>query len=130
MLESQTENTHGIWNPPQCPFAVEYSPRVLDDIRLSVVDAFFSLPRGGAEVGGILLGKYDGARVVISDYRPLDCEHAFGPTFTLSARDLEKLKDFLPDLRGRLLAEKSRLESAQTHVAAAAAWARASKKTL
>ena len=44
--------------------------------------------------------------------------------------NLEKLKDFLPDLRGRLLAEKSRLESAQTHVAAAAAWARASKKTL
>jgi len=44
--------------------------------------------------------------------------------------NLEKLRDFLPDLRGRLLAEKSRLESAQTHVAAAAAWARASKKTL
>jgi hypothetical protein len=44
--------------------------------------------------------------------------------------NLEKLKDFLPDLQGRLLAEKSRLETAQTHVAAAAAWARASKKTL
>jgi hypothetical protein len=44
--------------------------------------------------------------------------------------NLEKLKDFLPDLHGRLLAEKSRLEMAQTHVAAAAAWARASKKTL
>ena len=44
--------------------------------------------------------------------------------------NLEKLKDFLPDLHGRLLAEKSRLETAQAHVAAAAAWARASKKTL
>jgi hypothetical protein len=44
--------------------------------------------------------------------------------------NLEKLKDFLPDLHGRLLAEKSRLETAQTHVAAAAAWARANKKTL
>jgi hypothetical protein len=44
--------------------------------------------------------------------------------------NLEKLKHFLPDLHGRLLAEKSRLETAQTHVAAAAAWARASKKTL
>lgn len=44
--------------------------------------------------------------------------------------NLEKLKDFLPDLHGRLLAEKARLETAQTHVAAATAWARASKKTL
>jgi len=44
--------------------------------------------------------------------------------------NLEKLKDFLPDLHGRLLAEKSRLETAQTHVAAVAAWVRASKKTL
>lgn len=44
--------------------------------------------------------------------------------------NLEELKDFLPDLHGRLLAEKSRLESAQIHVASAVAWARASKKTL
>ena len=45
-------------------------------------------------------------------------------------RNLEKLKHFLPDLHGRLLAEKSRLETAKSHVAAAAAWARANQKTL
>lgn len=44
--------------------------------------------------------------------------------------NLENLQHFLPDLHGRLLAEKARLETARTHVAAAAAWARASKKTL
>jgi superfamily I DNA and/or RNA helicase len=44
--------------------------------------------------------------------------------------NLEKLKHFLPDLQVRLLAEKLRLESARTHVASAAAWARANKKTL
>ncbi len=44
--------------------------------------------------------------------------------------NLEKLKHFLPDLHVRLLAEKSRLETSRTHVAAAAAWARARKKTL
>ncbi len=44
--------------------------------------------------------------------------------------NLEMLKHFLPDLQVRLLAEKARLEAAQTHVAAAAAWARARKKTL
>jgi len=45
-------------------------------------------------------------------------------------RNLEKLRDFLPGLQGRLLAEKARLEGAKAQVAAAAAWARASKKTL
>jgi hypothetical protein len=44
--------------------------------------------------------------------------------------NLGKLKHFLPDLYGRLLAERARLETARTHVAAATAWARASKKTL
>jgi len=44
--------------------------------------------------------------------------------------NLEKLKHFLPDLHSRLLAEKSRLETERAHVAAAAAWAQARKKTL
>ncbi len=44
--------------------------------------------------------------------------------------NLEMLKRLLPDLHARLLSEKARLESAQTHVAAASAWARASGKTL
>jgi hypothetical protein len=44
--------------------------------------------------------------------------------------NLEKLKQFLPDLHGRLLAERARLQSMRAHVAAAAAWAGASKRTL
>jgi len=44
--------------------------------------------------------------------------------------NLEKLKQFLPDLHGRLLVERARLQSMQAHVATAAAWARASRKTL
>ena len=44
--------------------------------------------------------------------------------------NLERLQRFLPDLYGRLLAEKSRLQQAQSQVAAAAAWACASGKTL
>jgi hypothetical protein len=44
--------------------------------------------------------------------------------------NLEKLKHVLPDLHRNLLAEKTRLETAETHVASAAAWAQASKRTL
>jgi proteasome lid subunit RPN8/RPN11 len=68
---------------------------VLDDIRLSVVDAFFRAPRGGVEIGGVLLGALDGNRLRITGYAPLDCEHAFGPSFTLSERDQERLAELL-----------------------------------
>jgi proteasome lid subunit RPN8/RPN11 len=105
MVETHTENTAlETWGAPQCPFAIEYSRRVLDDIRLAVVDAFFSLPRGGAEIGGVLLGRFDAGRVTVLDYRPLDCEHALGPSFALSLNDQARLEELLercnePNLR-------------------------------
>lgn len=90
-----TDHGPALWTTPQCPFAIEYSPRVLDSIRLAVVDAFFSLPRGGAEIGGILLGSRGRNRVVITDYAALECEHAFGPGFTLSDKDQARLLEML-----------------------------------
>jgi proteasome lid subunit RPN8/RPN11 len=89
------ESTVITWSVPQCPFTIQCSARVLDDIRLAIVDAFFSLPRGGAEIGGLLLGRYERDRLLISGYRPLECEHAFGPSFTLSERDFARLRDML-----------------------------------
>ncbi len=44
--------------------------------------------------------------------------------------NLEKLRVFLPEVHRSLLVEKSRLETAQAHVAAATTWARASFRTL
>jgi proteasome lid subunit RPN8/RPN11 len=72
---------------------------VLDDIRLGVVDAFFSLPRGGAEIGGVLLGRHVEGRVSIAEYLALDCEHAMGPSFVLSPRDESKLQELLDQVR-------------------------------
>jgi len=45
-------------------------------------------------------------------------------------RNLEDLRQFLPSLHVRLVAEKARLEAAKTQVAAAEAWAHARRKTL
>jgi proteasome lid subunit RPN8/RPN11 len=99
MTESCSEGLLGTWAPPECPFKIAYSLRALDDIRLAVADAFFSLPRGGAEIGGILLGKRDGQQITILDYVALDCEHAFGPSFTLSPRDLAHLSILIEEAR-------------------------------
>src|ERR1700756_271734 len=71
--------TMAAWSAPECPFKIEYATDVLEDIRLAVMDAFFSLPRGGAEIGGVLLGRHERGRVVVTDSVALGLEHAFGP---------------------------------------------------
>src|SRR6185436_11063246 len=96
-MESSAD-TFAQWTVTECPFTIEYTLQVVDDIRLAVVDAFFSLPRGGVEIGGILLGRYEASRLVITDSAPLECEHAFGPSFTLSPADLAKLEQQLASL--------------------------------
>jgi proteasome lid subunit RPN8/RPN11 len=94
MLDTHPETgTWGTWTAAQCPFVIEYSRRALEEVRLSVVDAFFSVPRGGLEIGGVLLGKFESGRLSIADYRPIECEHALGPSFTLSAKDRSRLAE-------------------------------------
>jgi proteasome lid subunit RPN8/RPN11 len=66
-----------------------------------VVEAYFLVPRGGVEIGGVLLGKYHDRQVEVLDYEPIECEHAFGPSFSLSPRDEERLKDVLASLRDK-----------------------------
>ena len=97
-MKSSADITPLKWTAPQCPFAIEYAPRVVDDMRLAVVDAFFSLPRGGVEIGGILLGGVSKDRLTIVDSVPLECEHAFGPSFMLSPNDLANLEKQLAGL--------------------------------
>ena len=95
MTESGSDRTAIIWSVPECPFTIEAAARVLDDIRLAVTDAFFSLPRGGAEIGGILLGSFGAGKLTVGDYAALDCEHAYGPSFALSPPDEARLSALL-----------------------------------
>jgi hypothetical protein len=44
--------------------------------------------------------------------------------------NLEKLERLLPWIQGRLLVEKARLQTLQSHIIAAKAWAQASRETL
>ena len=96
----------GIWQVPECPWLISYPSPLFDEIRLAVVDAFFSIPRGGAEIGGVLYGSHTESEVRISAFRPMECEHALGPTFLLSGKDLARLAAQLegaaadPALRG------------------------------
>ena len=99
-MESPAENTLAQWTASECPFTIEYSARTLDDIRLAVVDAFHSLQRGGVEIGGLLLGRFDTGRLTIVESAAMECEHAFGPSFTLSTRDLARLEKLIGERNG------------------------------
>jgi hypothetical protein len=57
---------------------------VLDELRRSASGA-------STEIGGILLGRHSGRLVVITGAAPFHCEHAFGPSFTLSPYDESRL---------------------------------------
>ena len=100
-MDSPAGSRSAQWRAPECPFAIEYAVAVLDDVRLAVVDAFCSMPRGGVEIGGILLGDYQDGRVSIVNSAPLECEHALGPAFTLSPADQAKLEQQLAALPHR-----------------------------
>ena len=92
-------NEIGSWRAGECPFRIDYDPALLNEIRRLAVDAFCSLPRGGAEIGGILFGTHDGEVVRIRDFHELRCEYAFGPSFVLSERDHAHLAELLAAAR-------------------------------
>jgi proteasome lid subunit RPN8/RPN11 len=86
------------WHVPQAPFQILYSRLVLEQIRLAVVDAYFVVPHGGVEIGGVLLGKYVDRQVEVIHHEPIECEYVFGPSFSLSPRDEERLRDVLAEV--------------------------------
>jgi proteasome lid subunit RPN8/RPN11 len=69
----------------------------MEEIRIAAMEALVSVPHGGAEIGGVLWGTRSGGRVRILAARPLECEHALGPSFTLSAKDYVRLAAMLHD---------------------------------
>jgi hypothetical protein len=85
------------WHVPECPFHIEWSAAVLEEIRIAVIEAFFSVPHGGTELGGVLFGTRHGDRLSILAYRALECEHALGPSFTLSEKDHGRLQALLDE---------------------------------
>lgn len=88
-----------VWEQPHWPFAIEFPSPLIEEIRRLVVEAFYSAPRGGVEVGGVLFGtkSRNGKRgcVRIGAWRPICCEHALGPTFVLSENDRIALTNLL-----------------------------------
>ncbi len=81
---------------------IEYDLDALARIEDEVASGLKALPEGGAEVGGILLGTYDGDRLQVSDFEPLPSDPDAGPLFLMS------------DIERAALAERIRFHNSRT----------------
>jgi proteasome lid subunit RPN8/RPN11 len=88
----QAQSEYRMWPVEGLPLRVEFSMPVLEEVSASAVDGLYRFRHGGVEVGGVLYGTVTREAVRISAYRPLECEHAFGPRFVLSERDRAEMK--------------------------------------
>ncbi len=68
---------------------IHLSLAALDGILSEVMTGFGAIPRRGAEVGGILVGKGTESEIWIEGFAMVPCEHRRGPSFLLSEQDRE-----------------------------------------
>jgi hypothetical protein len=85
----------GKWHRPGSTFAVEYPVTLFYEIDALVSEGFRRIARGGIEHGGLLFGIRRNDAIEIRAFRQIECEHAGGPGFSLSAGDLTGLQQQL-----------------------------------
>ena len=96
------ETEYAFWLDPTGTFRIQYSLPVFHEIDFQVNEGYRRIPHGGIETGGILWGRMEAEAVTIEAFRQIDCEHAAGPSFLLSERDLAGL----PELFSRAAGEE------------------------
>ncbi len=83
------------WKPAGSPLTIHLSFAVIDQIESDIMKGFWSVPKRGAEVGGVLFGRIaasgDTTAVFIDDYEPVVCEYRRGPSYVLSEADRKRL---------------------------------------
>lgn len=106
MTSNETDAEYAFWSAPDQPFTITYSLEQFHEIDFEVNEGYRRIPHGGIEIGGLLFGVVDASGVRIQAFRQIECEHATGPSFNLSERDLERLQQQIeaaasdPDLAG------------------------------
>jgi hypothetical protein len=84
---------YATWTEPGTLFQVHYALQVFHEIDFAVSEGYRRIPHGGIEMGGLLFGRRFTEGVRIEAFRPIECEHAMGPSFKLSERDLSALRE-------------------------------------
>lgn len=80
------------WSDPASGMVVRYSLPLFHEIDFQVNEGYRRIPHGGVETGGVVYGRISGSTINLEAFRPIQCEHASGPSFVLSDRDLDTLR--------------------------------------
>ena len=90
-----------VWEVTGKWISIELSLDLVDRLQQDVIRGFGSLPRRGAEVGGILVGTVSGGgRIVrVEDYLEVPVEYRRGPSYLLSEPDEKTFEAELAQLR-------------------------------
>lgn len=79
------------YGPAGAPLSVWFAFDVVDRLNADAMRGLAAVPRRGAEVGGVLLGRVEpGAapQVRVEDYTPVDLSYSRGPSFLLSPEEV------------------------------------------
>lgn len=97
---------YAFWTIPGTSFKVVYSLGVFHEIEFVVNEGYRRIPHGGVEIGGLLFGRVMEDGIRIESFRLIECEHASGPSFNLSEKDVANLEQQIlsaasdPELNG------------------------------
>ena len=89
-----------VWEVPGKPIAIQLSLDVVDRLQQDVIRGFGMVPRRGAEVGGVLLGKRAAEITRVEDYELIPIEYKRGPSYLLSQDDEQAFDMTFRQLRG------------------------------
>ncbi|MBI3682378.1 MAG: hypothetical protein HY235_18520 [Acidobacteria bacterium] len=93
-----------LWTTGELPYSVECPVSLLEEMHGAAQEEFHRLD-GAVETGGVLFGRRTEQVVRILSWRPIRCDHAFGPRLALSNHDRQALIEMLeqaqraPDLQ-------------------------------
>lgn len=99
-IVGRPEQSGVVWEFPSRGMAVYLDYDVVDDLNGEVSRGFGMLPRRGAEVGGLLLGRVENApgqtTVIIEGFDPVPCTYPKGPSYHFGDQDRRTLEEKLP----------------------------------
>jgi hypothetical protein len=84
-----------VWSADGASLRVSIDFEVVDRLGFEVMRGYGAVPRRGAEVGGILLGRVDEVDSVayVEDFVLVPSEHLKGPSYILSERDFSNFDE-------------------------------------
>src|SRR6266850_7761585 len=95
VVVSASQSRYHTWRLLDRNVEVRMRLDVVERLEREVICAYKSIPKRGAETGGVLLGRIDtsdSVNIVIDDVASVPCEYRRGPSYFLSESDVVRLE--------------------------------------